>query len=443
MLKKILALSLALVMMLTVFTGCSSEEPTPTESDAATEVKSEAPEKKEDVTITYLSTTILEHPEGDLEQAAIDEFNALDNGITVEVEGFSANDLAKKLITLATANNLPDMFMFNMNDTFTWADMGIPADCTELFGQEYIDGMDPAFLANSTIDGKVVGIPWFGSASAVLYRKDLFDEAGITEVPTTWEEMIEVGQKLTHDDQYGMALVGANNGSGVGRFVYVLNNFGVDEFTQDENGKWVTDIGSQNYIDALRAFCELDTKYGIVPPGCVECDYPTAVQQFSSGRAAMLITGCNAIGAVTSQVPELKGKLGSFSIPKVARSVNVPGGFAFMISESGEHKEACVEFVKFMLEKDRAMEFAELTGRLPTRTDVINEFTPEKNPEMAGFLDPNMEPYKVPTIPGYPGIYDIHGPAYQAVLTGQMTPEEAAAVAQERAQEICDTANEG
>ncbi len=433
MLKKITAMSVAAIMTLTALSACSGQTASSGTADTGGD---------EEVTITYISSTVLESPEGDFEQQCIDEFNALDNGIHVEVEGVNANDLMKKYITLATSNSMPDFFLLNLLDTPTVVDMGLAAEAAPLFGEEYINGFDEASLASASVDGVAYGIPWFGGASGILYRKDIFDEKGV-EVPTTWEELIAAAQALTDGDSYGITLVGTNDGSGAGRFQYVLRNFGVDEFTQDENGRWITDIGSQKYIDALRAYTDLDVTYGTVPPGVIETDYPTAVNLFSSGKAAMLITGSNAIGAITSQVPELKGKLGSFPVPAVERSVSAPGGFGYFISADSEHKEEAVEFIKFMLEKDREIEFASMTGRLPTRVEALEDSTIREMPEMSGFLQAKEVIYQTPTIPGYTEVQDVHGQAYQSVFTGEATVEEAAAKAQERAQQICDEANNG
>lgn len=442
LLKKASALSLAAILGLSALTGCGGQETTSASADTGTtsSASTEQAGSREEVTISYISSTILESPEGDFEQACIDEFNALDNGIHVEVEGVNANDLMKKYITLATSNSMPDFFLVNLLDTPTVVDMGLAAEVEPIFGEEYVSGFDEASLTSASVDGVAYGIPWFGGASGILYRKDIFDEKGV-EVPTTWDELVAAAQALTDGDSYGMALVGTNDGSGAGRFQYVLRNFGVDEFTQDENGKWVTDIGSQKYIDALRAYTDLDVTYGVCPPGVIETDYPTAVNLFSSGKAAMLITGSNAIGAITSQVPDLKGKLGSFPVPAVERSVSAPGGFGFFISSTSEHQAEAAEFIKFMLEKDREIEFASMTGRLPTRTEALEDSTIREMPEMSGFLQAMEVIYQTPTIPGYTEVQDVHGQAYQSVFTGEATVEEAAAKAQERAQEICDEAN--
>lgn len=435
MLKKVIAATSAVVLAASLLAGCAQPAPS-SQSASATENGA----SKENVTITYISSTIIESPEGDFEQKVIDEFNALDNGITVEVEGLSANDLMKKYITLATSDSMPDFFLANLLDTGTLVDMGLAAEVRPIFGDEYVDGFEEASLASASVNGTAYAIPWFGGASGVLYRKDLFDAKGI-EVPTTWDEMVQAAKDLTVDGNYGITLVGTNNGSGAGRFQYVLRNFGVNEFAKDADGKWTTDIGSQKYIDALRSYTDLDVTHGAVPPGVIETDYPTAVNLFSSGKAAMLITGSNAIGAITSQVPELKGKLGSFPVPAVERSVSTPGGFGYFITP-GKHEKEAAEFIKFMLEKQREIEFSQMTGRLPTRVEALEDPVVKEMPELAGFLQARQTIFEMPGIAGYSEVNDVHGQAYQSVFTGEATVEQAAKKAQERAQAICDAANE-
>ena len=97
MFKRSLAVGLSVLMSISALTGCGSKienQPESNGSTVSTETDKQSSEKAngEDVTITYISSTILESPEGDFEKKCIEEFNALDNGITVEVEGVSAND---------------------------------------------------------------------------------------------------------------------------------------------------------------------------------------------------------------------------------------------------------------------------------------------------------------------------------------------------------------
>lgn len=394
------------------------------------------------VTIKYISSTILESPEKTFEQQAIDDFNAQNNGVKVEVEGVAANDLMEKYTALAASNSMPDFYMADMKNTTQLVDMGITEDISTVFDEDYLTQFSKDSLSGYTIDGTVSGLPWFTVAQGVVYRTDLFEKNGV-KPPTTWDELVDAAKKLTHDDQYGIALVGSKDASGAGRFQYVIRNYGVDEFTQGSDGKWTTDIGGEDYVKALTAFTDLDTKDGVVPPGVTETDYSSAVNLLSSGQAAMLITGSNAIGAITSKVPDLKGKLGSFMIPEVSRNVFSQNGFCFYINPQSEHKDAVAKFLEFIVSKKKSIEFSQLTGRLPTLTDAMNDSSIGKDEALGGFMEQikTAEPFILPTINGFGEVNDIHGEAYQSVFTGTATPEEAAAKAAQRAQEIVDEAN--
>ena len=395
------------------------------------------------VVIRYISSTILESPEKDFEQKVIDEFNAQDNGVKVEVEGVAANDLMNKYTAFATANQMPDFYMADMKNTTQLVDMGLAEDVRDVFDSDYLDSFTDGALAGMTLDGVPSGIPWFSTPQGIVYRTDLFEAAGV-EVPTTWDELVTAAKQLTGNDKYGITLVGTKDGSGAGRFQYVLRNFGVDEFTQDSSGEWQTDIGSDDYAKALKAYTDLDTVDGVVPPGVTETDYATAVNLLSSGQAAMLITGSNAIGAITSRVPDLKGSLGSFPIPAVKRAVTSQSGFGFFVSPTSEHKDAVAKFLQFIVSDEKAIEFSQMTGRLPTLTAAAQSPEIGQDPALSGFLQSLTDAdvvFTLPTIEGYGEVNDIHGEAYQSVFTGSATPEQAAEVAGQRAQALADEAN--
>jgi len=402
------------------------------------------------VEVKYLSSTILEKPEGVFEQQMVDKFNETHPGIHVTVEGCAANDLDSKLVALAAANELPAFVMGAETVMASLVDTERVVPAADLLDQEYIDGFVEANRASYTIDGKMIGIPYFGGAQGIIYRKDVFDELGLKE-PTNWDEFVQVCQALTRDtdgdgaiDTWGITLVGTKNASGAGRFQPIIHNFGCDEFTKGEDGKWTTDIGSENFTKALEAFTDLNNKYGVVPAGVIETGYPEAVALFTSGQASMIITGSNAIGAIVAQAPELDGKLASMPNIPVERCVSSAGGFAFFITSQEEAvQKAALEYIKFFLEVDNELDFAELTGRVPVRTEALQNERVANIPSLAGFLKALENVWLAPAIPGYSEINDILGEAYQAVFTGTMTAAEASAHAGERAQAIVDAANEG
>jgi len=59
------------------------------------------------------------------------------------------------------------------------------------------DGFVPAVISYySTPEGELLSMPFNSSTPVLWYNKDALDKAGVTKVPTTWEEMGEASKKL-------------------------------------------------------------------------------------------------------------------------------------------------------------------------------------------------------------------------------------------------------
>lgn len=397
----------------------------------------------EDIHLTYLSSTIIEYPECIPEQAAIDAFNALDNGITVEVISSTAADLPTKLTSAATTGELPDFVMASNNNLSNLYDLGVLTPVTEVVDEEFFNSFTEASRrAFMGADGNFYGVPWWTNQGGILYRKDIFEAAGLTP-PTTWDELVEDCKKLTGDGKYGMALIGIRNNSGSSRFEQVCTSFGVKEFFQDADGKWQTDVGGDNFKAALTAFTELDTVHKVCQPGTLETTYPDSTALFASGTCAMLITGSNGYGSILYQAPDLNGKVGSIQIPGTEEGYLFYQGYGFMVTTKDPSRFAAInEFLKFLISVEGSISYATVTGRIPTLQTAYDDPRIEQIAGLDGYIATRDSLAFNPLIPGYSEIMDIYSEAYTTVLAGEATVEEAAANAYERAQGICDEAND-
>ena len=140
-------------------------------------------------------------------------------------------------------------------------------------------------------------------------------------------------------------MVGTRNNSGEQRFILISKSFGADEIYQDGNGEWKTDLGTDQFKDALTYFTDLYVKEGVVPPGPVEVDYSASMELFTGEQTGMIRSGPHSLGFITKQNPNLEGKLGSFVIPKGAEHVSISGLGGYTIMESCAHKDVAAEDV--------------------------------------------------------------------------------------------------
>jgi len=391
----------------------------------------------DEVTLTVLSSTIVEGPEGKAEQSYADEYMSLNPDVTIEFIGVPANELYAKANALAISGQMPDVYINSPEFMAQADDLGIVADLEAAFGAEYFDGFAEGPLAQATLDGKYQFAPWFTIPVTLLYRTDFFEEAGL-ELPGTWDEFREVAKALTVDtdgdgktDRWGFALIGTNNGSGASRFFQIMRSHGAAELIEGGDG-WTTQFDSPEAQAAFALLGDL-VDDGSIPPGPLQTGYGEAVSLIASGKAAMMITGPHSIGAILEQAPDLEGKLAGAVLPSVEGvdpDINL-GMFGWAIASDSDNKDVAADYIKFVLNKDNQLSWNSATGRLPTRLDALDD--PQiARPELAGFIEAAQFGYQPPTVKYYPEVFSIAGDNYQAVLIDQMTPEEATKNAAER-----------
>src|SRR5690606_32256632 len=95
------------------------------------------------------------------------------------------------------SGDMPDIFMARGGGKL--ADIvsaGKVKDLTDLVDEEVKTAFGDAPFAAFTVDGKIYGVPSAVLPGGIFYSKDLFEAAGITEEPTTIDELADAVDKL-------------------------------------------------------------------------------------------------------------------------------------------------------------------------------------------------------------------------------------------------------
>ncbi|MBQ8148998.1 MAG: carbohydrate ABC transporter substrate-binding protein, partial [Clostridia bacterium] len=175
--KKILALALSMMLILSAFSFASAET-LPTFDSIV------LGESYTDVTATIKWLT----HRTDLEQSGalanyVAEFNKVYPGITVEFEGIT--DYAQDSLTRLTgSDDWGDIMMLPQVEASEYATYFAPYGDLAVLAESY------NFADAKAFDGVVYGIPSTGNAQGIVYNKAVFEKAGITELPKTPDEFI-------------------------------------------------------------------------------------------------------------------------------------------------------------------------------------------------------------------------------------------------------------
>ena len=165
-------------------------------------------------------------------------------GIEMTVEKINQNDMAARITAAIESGSGADVIQMNANQPQLFAN-GL-ADHNALIAEVAGDQLYDWARGAATVDGVARGVPLFNIGNAVVYRKDVFDELGLTP-PNTWDDYLKVGQELKNNNLPVGQTLGHTFGDAP-TFAYPLMwSFGGMEV--DESGKVV--INSEGTHQAL------------------------------------------------------------------------------------------------------------------------------------------------------------------------------------------------
>jgi sorbitol/mannitol transport system substrate-binding protein len=147
-----------------------------------------------------------------------------------------------------------------------------------------LDAIDKSLRDAMSYDGKLYGLPMQTQVLTMVYRKDLFDKAGL-KPPTTFEELRTVSKKLqdSGDMKYPLALPLLASGDITTAYKAALNSLGKNFVAADKKTPEFTSP------ESVKAFTELKTLLPYMDPQVTTFDQPKVQQQLYNGSAAVAI----------------------------------------------------------------------------------------------------------------------------------------------------------
>ena len=464
--KRSLAMAMALVTAVSGLTACGSsgktETATPetTAAEAGKDASSEAaPAEVDDkgyhstydvssagdVKLDVMITSLGDSDGGPFLRGIMDKYMELYPNVTLNPVECSMNDLYTTLITQTTAGTLPDIFTMSEAYSANCLEMGMGVDnLDELLGKDYMDGLLDAAVENSTVDGHFVYMPWQNNTTAMVYRKDLFEEKGL-EIPKTWDEYLEAAKALTEDtdgdgkvDRYGSVFAGTRNDSAESRFQTFALTFGCDFVKDNGDGTFTSGFDTDAYKNAMSTFIDIAANEGVSPSGFVETGYSEAYTMIGADQACMFFSGSNVLGGIYNANPDMRGKMGSFPMPTVegVDPVTSFSSVGMTISNTCKNPEVAADFLKYMTSVDNSVEWNKATCRLPVVKEALDAIV-ANDEAYAGFAEASESAVIYPAFAGMAELRDASGECWQKVVSEGASVDDAVADAAAKAAETC------
>ena len=284
-----------------------------------------------------------------------EDYEASHPGVTLEIETQLSEDYNTNLKAKLASGELPDLFNNEGNsDLDLWSSY-----LEDLSGESWVTDMVEESKNSVTRGEAIYGFPFGLEGTGIVYNKDLFEQAGITDVPTTLSGLREAAEKL---DAAGIKPFINPYASWYGPGVFEANNAVAKQSDPDTFIAGLND-GSASIVDNAvfkdwQNLLDLQIEFGHKEP--LATDYSMQMTDLANGAGAMTITGNFAQALLDEINPNLN--IGVMPIPlndDATLNDNIFIGVPtyWVVNKNSPVKEEAKEFLEWLAETEEGNKY--------------------------------------------------------------------------------------
>lgn len=355
--------------------------------------------------------------------------------VDIQTEILANEQYKEKIKVLTASNELPDIgitWAAGYMQPFVEGNMFAPLDDI-VKADQFVAGTLDAF----SVDEKPYALPLELNIAPIYYNKEIFEKNGL-DVPTTYDEFLNVVETLAKNDVIPITLGNKDRWTGSMWYMYLADRIG----GTDTLNNAINRTGSFEDPALVKAAEEIKklVDMGAFVKGTNGLSNDEAKGYFMNEQAAMYLMGTWELPNYTTSpdVPqEFKDKIGYFKFPtyeggkgNIDSFVGGPGVGLF-VSEQSKVKDEAKEFVAYLVEEWGKHSVVD-AGVIPATKvdtssgdlaqmyiDILNDLGNASN--LTLYADVQMSA----------GVADVHLNQIQALFGGQTTPEEFAKIQEE------------
>jgi trehalose/maltose transport system substrate-binding protein len=266
-------------------------------------------------------------------------------------------------------------------------------DLKPYFSAAEIKRQAAGIVANDTVGGHLVAMPWFGDFGILYYRTDLLKKYGFTHPPKTWEELTSMATTIQAGER--------KSSPSFSGFVFQGNSY--EGLTCDAL-EWLASSGTPNFIvngkadlnnpSAIKMLNLVKSWVGTISPrGVTSYQETEAHTAFISGNAAFMRNWPYAYSLAVAKGSKVAGKFDVTTLPAEpgSKSVGTVGGWQMAVSKYSKNIPATVEFVRYMTSPAVERFDAIYNTNVPTIASVASDpavvaTNPYLKPEIANVM---------------------------------------------------------
>lgn len=274
-------------------------------------------------------------------------------------------DMQSKILTAVSAGTAPDVVNLNPDFASQLASRNVWLPLEDRISAEDKAVYLPKIWEASSLDGTSFGLPWYLTTRVTLYNQDIFDAAGISAPPATYEELAAVAAQVkeaTGKYAFFISFVPEDAADVLQSFVQMgvtlVNDDGTAAFNTPE-GKAVFQYWTDLYQQEL------------LPQEVLTQGHRRAVELYQAGETAVLASGAEFLSTIETNAPDIAAA--TASAPQISGSTGKKNVAVMnlVIPQSTDIPDAALKFALYVTNDDNQLSFAKAANVLPSTVGAL------------------------------------------------------------------------
>ena len=272
-------------------------------------------------------------------------------------------------------------------------------------------------MATNSWQGKYYGIPLDTNTKIAIYNKAALTEAGLTEAPKSFDDLIAAADKIKGKHKNGLIGVAGNDGWGMAPYFLSLGGKYCDEKYTKASGF----INSAESVAALEKLVKLKDD-GILGK-CLLGGQPGTWDGVKKDGNYLMIDDGPWFDSILTDKDK---KSTSYSLmPKgSAGSISVVGGQDIVMFKNCKHPKEAWTFMKFLLENEPQKIMALKASLIPTNKDAANDAEVTKNEVLKLYVDQTKTAWARIPNPNWEQMNDKISKAFEKAMRKKGQPKQ-------------------
>lgn len=384
-----------------------------------------------------------------LEERLIAEFESANPDVTIERVTHASSRIPELVLTAFAANQGPDIFNLQIEDEYAYiANRRVAPVNPESVGYGSVSELQNAYMKGVldpvSVDGQIYGLPLELTNWSIFVNDRVFQDAGLnpdTDYPKTWEEMVEVSEKLVIRDGDILTRRGFDF-----RYPYYL--VAMVPMVEQLGGELISPDGTEAIVgeQAWISFLRFMQEWGPNGRNLGSPTYRNARSLFNhdNNDIAMAHTGLYQQGRIKADNPEFfdsgEWRVIPFPVFEDAVQDTAASYYGHYLMVNGQapsrRQDMAWRFIAYMLQHSE--EYLEKVGLIQPTKALMNSDLYKSMP-YSDVFSADMERAHVVYYAGNSAkLQELIKKAVESVMLGGITPEKAYATLKAEAQELID-----